>query len=545
MDKNNFIKPDRGSERTPDHIMLSICGDAKSTMCVTWRTSTEVADGYILYAEEGSEDYQRLDAINEIFESDIDISYMHWARLDGLKSGTRYKYSVGNDSHRSSEFCFETEPENLEEFRFLLITDQQRGEPLHRPNYEVESTLLKDAFSRFPDIRFILTAGDNCNNGENEIQWNGMFSGLVGVIESVPYMMCTGNHDGRGERDYFSLTNKQSFYSDKCYFFDAQFANSYPLNGPDGLKGENYSFDYGNAHFVSIGVNYQDGPLGDWLFDDVSSSDKRWKIGAYHFPIYPVMPEGENSDSYPWLRRGIEEGRLDILINGHEHSFARTYPIKDDQMYDRPSQGTVHYIAGNSGRNIYHSNTRKIWHSCYYPLEENIYLYVIGEVKRDTLRLTAYLEDGRIADELVIDKQRDVILPYACAPIFDKVKMSFKGLLPELAAKGQFCEKKDGLWYCPFGTLAGAFGGEVIKEKGRISIDFYDKKAHFYEDSSVAMIDSGAYNLKGKVYRSNNQLYIPVDDAAEIFDMQVIYAERNGLIDFENNKEKASIKPNP
>ena len=86
-----------------------------------------------------------------------------------------------------------------------------------------------------------------------------------------------------------------------------------------------------------MGINAPEKVEG-WAYDDLQSSDKTWKLGAYHFPIYPVMPEGQNDDGYPWLRRPIEQGRLDILFEGHEHSFARTFPTKGDELFDRPSE---------------------------------------------------------------------------------------------------------------------------------------------------------------------------------------------------------------
>ena len=50
-------KPVRGSASMPDHIMLSISDDAKTTMTVTWRTSTDINSGYVLCREENSGEY--------------------------------------------------------------------------------------------------------------------------------------------------------------------------------------------------------------------------------------------------------------------------------------------------------------------------------------------------------------------------------------------------------------------------------------------------------------------------------------------------------
>ena len=100
-EKGNFYKPERGSTASPDHIMLAFCGDAKSQMGVTWRTDAETEGGYVSYREVGSDSVIRVDALSEIKETDIDISRYNWAKLKGLKSGTKYAYTVGTDTHRS------------------------------------------------------------------------------------------------------------------------------------------------------------------------------------------------------------------------------------------------------------------------------------------------------------------------------------------------------------------------------------------------------------------------------------------------------------
>ncbi|MCQ2481232.1 MAG: fibronectin type III domain-containing protein, partial [Clostridia bacterium] len=73
----------------PDHIMVSISGDAKTSMSITWRTSTDIKDGYVEYYEKGKEKI-KLSAVTEIFESDINTSHIHFAVLKDLKPGTRY-----------------------------------------------------------------------------------------------------------------------------------------------------------------------------------------------------------------------------------------------------------------------------------------------------------------------------------------------------------------------------------------------------------------------------------------------------------------------
>ena len=538
-ENGNFYKPERGSTEKPDHIFLSFCGDPHFSMCVSWRTDEKTESGYILYTDGVTE--RRQNAVSKKIESDIDRSCYHWAVMNNLTPGTEYKYTVGDDISRSEEFKFETEPENLENFKFIIITDHQKGHPPQLPDYSALNAVLKKALELNPDARFILTAGDNCDNGQNDLQWNGMFSGAKGIIESIPYMMTTGNHDNRGFLTYFPEPVGK-FYLEHADFFDSQFEHSYPLNGPEGYKTENYSFDYGCAHFTVMGINAPE-TVADWAYEDIKSSGKQWKFGTYHFPIYPVMPEGQNDDGYPWLRKAVEE--LDVLFEGHEHSFARTYPIKGDELFDKPSQGTVHYIAGNAGGNIYHSNAQKVWHSCFFPQEERTPLYAVAEVTKTKLVITACMLDGRTVDEFTIDKEKDEIRPYALAPRYDRIKMAFKGRMLELSARNLAPEQKDGVWYAPFAVVCQSIGGAVLKEKGRVSIDVYGHKAVFTENSNTATTDRGSVEMSGCVYLKDDQLYIPIDDSAEMFGMQWYYAEENGFINWNTPSEDKPLSKQP
>ena len=120
-------KPMGYATEKPDHIMISINGDAKHQMAITWRTDMSVSDGYIEFREENTDEIIRKDSENLVFRSDRDESYIHTAIADGLKAGTKYFYTCGDDKNRSEEYYFTTEEENLEKFSFIAISDQQQG----------------------------------------------------------------------------------------------------------------------------------------------------------------------------------------------------------------------------------------------------------------------------------------------------------------------------------------------------------------------------------------------------------------------------------
>ena len=534
----------RFATERPDHIMLSISGDPETTMTVSWRASAQVTDGFVTYHADGG-DVQTVPAVMTVFESDVHTSHLFTARLTGLAPDTAYWYTCGSAAHRSAEYRFTTAPKDLTKFKFLAISDHQKDDDHYDPSYAKLNAFLKDVLRQHPDVRFLLTAGDNTNNGQHEIQWNAMFEGMEGIIESLPYMMCCGNHDNRGFEFYFP-EEKNRYYAEPAAFFNTILGAAYPANGPEGWRPENYAFDYGNCHFIVFGVNEPE-LVNDWAIRDLDACDKTWKFGAYHFPMYYAGPNLSNDDGYPMMRPCME--RLDVLFSGHEHNFSRTYPIRNEQLYDRPSEGTIHYQLGNGNFNPPGTKTcDKVWHCAYYPQEEKVAAYALIEVDGAKLTITSRLNDGRIVDECVIDKEKDEILPRRIAPVFGpgRTRLVYKGVDLGLCMSEIPPEEIDGIWRVPFATLIAFIGGDVLREPGKATVAAYGKRAVFTEGSDVAETDQGPVRLSAPVYRgSARQLFMPLPDCCRIFGMKWAYAARNNYLTVETANESHPVPLQP
>lgn len=528
----------------PDHIMVSISGDAKTSMTVTWRASLDVTEGYVEYYEKGGEK-KRVDAIVKPFKSDVNTSNIFWATPSNLTPGTRYYYTCGSAENRSDEYWFDTEEENLTKFKFIAISDHQKDNDHFDPDYTSLNVFLKDVLAKHPDVKFILTAGDNTNCGQHEIQWNAMFDGMAGIMEHMPYMMSCGNHDNRGFKQYFP-TEEGRYYAEPAEFFNTQLEYSYPKNGPEGWQTEIYSFNYGNAHFVVYGVNEPE-LMNEWAKNDIANCGKTWKFGAHHFPIYYAGPNLANDDSYPMMRESME--MLDVLFSGHEHNFSRSFPIKNEELFDKPSQGTVHYELGNGNYNPPGTKTTdKIWHASFYPQEEQVAAYALFEVDGDKITAISELDDGRIIDEFSIDKSKDEIRPYRVAPIFGegRTRVYYKGADLGLCNMSTPAVNKDGEWYIAFATLIRFAGGEDIREKGKVTLKLYGREVTFTEGSRIAQTKDGDFDLGSEVFRGNEgQLYMPVDGACKAFRMKWAYAARNNFISVEHVSEDHPIVYQP
>ena len=538
-------KPLHGSTANPDHVMVSIYSDPSTTMAVTWRTDIAIENGYVLCRRHDASDNsaltadnsRRIDSGDSPFISDIDRSMMHFAHIDELLPDTEYEYNCGNDTNRSPVYKFRTANADPESFTFLAVSDQQKGEPFEDSDYSAFNKLIKDFLERFPETAFIFTAGDNTDCGQHEQQWNAYFRGCEGFCESVPLMMALGNHDNRGFADYKTGTGR--YYSEPAEFFAAQLKGAYPQNGPEGWKTENYYFDYGCARFAAIGINEPE-LVNDWMINDAGNCDKTFKIGAYHFPICYSGANLQNYDAYPVMTEGFE--KFDLIFSGHEHNFARSFPLRQESIFERPSQGTVHYTLGNSDQNPPGTmSIPKVWHCAFYPHEEKRSMIAVGKIEGNRLTLTSYLDNGEMIDRFVMDMDRDEILPVAHAPIFGhgRTRMLYKGAYIGLSSMAYPCRNINGVWYAALPVLFRYAGAEAVYSGDSVTLSIYGRTAAFTNNSRKVRTDKCEIDLDAPVITpdGSHEMYIPCD-ACEIFEMRWRYAERNNFINFEHESEE-------
>ncbi len=532
----------RGSSPAPDQIMLSIKGDAAHTMTVRWRTDITASDGYALYRKKGATEWNKAVAITNRFTTDMDESIFFFADMTGLEPATEYEYTCGDDENRSETFTFKTAKENTDKFSFLCISDIQAGDAEPPADYSVLGEVLKKVLSEHPECEFILTAGDNTNCGQTDIQWTGLFEGLKGICESIPVMFCMGNHDDMGFSSYFTKENK--YYSEHAEYFTNQLWGCYEHNGPDGWIVANHAFDYGNAHFCLTGTSgYEE--MNAWLIEQADKSNKTWKFAVHHFPVCYSGPGIECDDTYPSMRDGME--KYDIVFSGHEHSFARSYPRRKDGLYDKPSQGTIHYNLGSSHRNP--PGTRvvpKVWNVKTYCHEENLSMFSVVNIDGSKCTLTAFVEDGRTVDVCVIDKENDTISPIDLAPVYNQPRLKFKGYDLGLCAATTLPTKIDNIWYVPIGQPITFIGGTATRTEGKIRVEVYNRFAEFTENSKNVVTDAGEYEMEAPCLRLNrDQLFAPLHGLCKHLRMHPYYFEHNNFITIESEVQDKPVPYQP
>ncbi|HUO35352.1 MAG TPA: metallophosphoesterase [Candidatus Acidoferrum sp.] len=158
--------------------------------------------------------------------------------------------------------------------------------------------------------------------------------------------------------DSSSPTGMTFSYQGQTYSSSAAiqaFRNSTKVDTGKGSKLQidhqsNYSFDYGNAHFLFLDANphlfddnlpssnaYNAAPpvftaypsaLREWVINDLDSSKQLWKIVVYHQPAFSSGDATIVNFQMRAIAKVLEDHGVSIVFNGHEHNYQRTLPIR-------------------------------------------------------------------------------------------------------------------------------------------------------------------------------------------------------------------------
>lgn len=94
----------------------------------------------------------------------------------------------------------------------------------------------------------------------------------------------------------------------------------------------------------------------------------------------------------------FDKHNVDLVMNGHDHIYLRTFPMKDGKQVAE-GEGTRYVIGGSSGPKFY-ALTPRFWQEKIYDEDEQIYTAV--EIGKNEITVTARTVDGVEIDRLVI-----------------------------------------------------------------------------------------------------------------------------------------------
>jgi uncharacterized protein YjdB len=360
-------------ETGPEQIILTWSLDPATSQTITWLTPDCYANKLQLIDAAGFEgDFTasiQVEATGGQFAASS--NYRYSVTLSNLNPDTQYIYRVGRDEAWSEALSFTTAADTAD-FSFLYLGDVQEG-------YVEWGSLLEQVYNENPQIRFALLGGDLTNDDSDYVEWGEFLDAATGVFSRVPVMPAKGNHDGELFNEFFVL----------------------PVNGPRGVSGNFYSFDYGEAHFVVLdSSNIITDSVKQWLQQDLQNTDKKWKFAVFHHPPYQNFDDNKTIDDAlreHWVPI-LEQNQVDMVFVGHQHVYMRTHPIYEGEVTN-DSYGIV-YVMGNSGSKHYELGQG----FPYIAREETGSNYQIIEIEGGVLNLIAKKNDGELIETFTLNK---------------------------------------------------------------------------------------------------------------------------------------------
>ena len=186
---------------------------------------------------------------------------------------------------------------------------------------------------------------------------------------------------------------------------------TYPVqNPPPGLEETCYYLDYQGVRIISLdSLRDRPGQIA-WLRAVLADNPQRWTILTFHHPMFSPARNRDNPELRALWKPVFDEFKVDLVLTGHDHTYARTGAKAPPsgytnvptglQTYD-PAVGTV-YVVSVSGPKMY-----DITNEAFARTAEDTQLYQIITVDGDELRFEARTATGRLYDAFTLKKQAD------------------------------------------------------------------------------------------------------------------------------------------
>jgi hypothetical protein len=379
---------------TPDRILLSWSGDPATTQSVTWRTDGTVQPAVAEIAPADAtpnfpDRAERIAATSTELVNQNNVAVYHTAIFTGLQPNTLYAYRVGGGEHWSEWFHFRTAADKPAPFSFLYFGDAQNDIK------SLWSRCIRQAYSTLPDIDFLLHAGDLINAANSDREWGEWFYAGGWIYGMKPNLATPGNHEYRRDQ------NQERYLSD---YWRPIFA--LPENGPDGLEETVYYVDYQGVRFISLNsqamLNRADRLEAQrvWLEGVLQDNPQRWTIVTHHHPVYSTSMGRDNPTIRGVLQPLYEAYGVDLVLQGHDHSYGRGRNLQVGQT--QLSEGPV-YVVSVSGPKMYPLNFEE-WEE---RVASNTQLYQLIHVDGKRLRFEAYTTTGQLYDAFELKKRRN------------------------------------------------------------------------------------------------------------------------------------------
>lgn len=361
----------------PQRVLLTFGNDGELSRNVSWVCGGVSKQAKLEYTEIGSGDTVWVDGYSKFFRTLGGFCYANWAKFGKLAYGASYAYRVWNDSDVSKWYSFSTQPDSTDYFSFAFIGDVQ--DTLRGKTRE----FMENIRHRYPDTDFYMFAGDFVERPMN-CYWEEAYQSIDSIAPCKPVMVSPGNHE---------------YIKGLTRVMEKRFAYAFSYLLDSRYKRNNvYAIDYKDATIITLDSNRDAWFLfsqREWLKKTLKASDKKWKIVMFHHPVYSIKGKMNNLPVRWMFDSLLREYGVDLVLQGHEHNYARMTNKKKNGEMTVPI-----YLVSHASPKEY----RLRFNDKYDRFGTNHRFYQMIDVKGDTLRMKAFLEDNSLYDDVEIIK---------------------------------------------------------------------------------------------------------------------------------------------
>lgn len=260
-------------------------------------------------------------------------SYNH-ATATGLKENTTYYYEYTVNGEWTNATVYKTQ--STDSFSFLLVGDPQIGSSsgntatgasteqgqdaaVRNDSFNWNNT-INTALKQNPNVSFMISAGDQIqttsetDTEKQDIEYAGYLS--PEALKSLPVATTIGNHDSKNANYTYHFNNPNA--SDKG----------------TTVAGGDYYYSYGNTLFIDLNTNSENWAEHEQIVKKAISEnpDAKWRVVTLHHDIYGP---GEHSNEPDIINKRynltpiLEDNKIDVVLTGHDHTYSRSYMLKD------------------------------------------------------------------------------------------------------------------------------------------------------------------------------------------------------------------------
>jgi len=291
-------------------------------------------------------------------------------KINGLNPGSRYHYRVVQDGLEFKS-SFETQPKrgSQKPFSFLVLGDSGTG-------WAIQYKVAKQMKKFHP--KFVLHTGDVVyKRGSGKFLKKKYLHPYHPIMKNAPFYIVLGNHDYETKRgkeilDVVILPKNSSVLTERYY-----------------------TFTYGKTQFFALDSNqflnrgFKGTTQWNWFKGELAKSRAKWKMVFFHHPLYGTGRHREDHHRMRPLESLLSQYGVDIVFNGHDHTYERTKVIK----------GVQYIVTGGGGAKVH---TPRPDHNTAFAKRAHHFVRVY--VGQNSLTIRAINQNGLVFDHCILNK---------------------------------------------------------------------------------------------------------------------------------------------